>query len=1282
MQEKSVDFDSIRLSLAGPEQVLKWSHGEVTKPETINYRTQKPEREGLFDEKIFGPVKDYECYCGKYKKIRYKGVVCDKCGVEVTKSAVRRERMGHISLAVPCSHIWYLRGVPSRLGLIFDISSRDLERVVYFGAFIIIEVAEEIKKEALEKLDSKYQSYKDKLQGQNFAGSKIIKVLTGRNKKSGEARSGSAREVSEEVKLGRLLNNYRRRHFELEELRPHKIISEERYHDLSMKHGEIVKVGIGAEAIYDILKGIDLSVLEKSIQKEILISKGQKLKRLSKRLKLIKDLKNNNMRPDWMMVKELPVIPPDLRPMVQLDGGRFAASDLNDLYRRVINRNNRLKRLKLQGAPEVIQRNEKRMLQEAVDALIDNSARRDKAAQTVGGRRKLRSLSDMLRGKQGRFRQNLLGKRVDYSGRSVIVIGPELKLNQCGLPKVMALELFKPFIIGRLITLGFAHNVKNASKMIEQEEPAVWDILEEITKDHLVLLNRAPTLHRLGVQAFQPVLIEGKAIRIHPLVCAAYNADFDGDQMAVYIPLSTEAQDEAKTMMLASKNLLKPASGEPIVGPSRDIVFGIYYLTLMQRGGLGDNKYFESIDEAIIAHRNGYVGVRAKINVLIGGKIIKTTVGRILFNQILPQGFKFINSKMDRKTLNAIVKESFVKYGKKTTALLVDKIKDLGFYYSTHSGMTIAAVDIKVPANKPKVIAEADAKVLEIEEQYEEGLITDDERYLKIIELWSEVKSRLEREMVSMYKATDPVFAMINSGARGNLAQMTQLGAMKGLVVNPSGEIIEQPVKGNYLDGLESLEYFFSTHAARKGRSDTALRTAEAGYLTRRLIDVAQDVIITTYDCGDKEGSNISVNDVSEFGQSFKQKIIGRVAAKLIKDKNLRTIVAKNQMIDEPKAAKIEQGGIGEVTVFSPLTCKNTWGICQKCYGRDLATGELVATGTAVGVIAAQAIGEPGTQLTMRTFHIGGVVGLDITSGLPRVEELFEARLPKMPAILAEFDGVVEVKEFEDKKVIHLSSVEQKTKRINLLPGFKLKVRENQKVDSGRMIAARGKEEVHAPFAGRIHREENSVLITSDVERSSEYTVSALAAIKIKSGDKVIAGDILTEGQLDLRQTERILGQVKTQKYIVSEIQAIYSSQGQSINDKHFDVIVRQMFSKIGITSPGDTEFLAGQIVDRQRFYEVNASVKSDKIKAVGQELLLGVTKVALSTNSFLSAASFQETTGVLMEAATTGKIDKLRGLKENVIIGRMIPAGTGFRQKFGEQVKEEVAREVVRSKG
>ncbi|MBU2595444.1 DNA-directed RNA polymerase subunit beta' [Patescibacteria group bacterium] len=1267
-KEIAVDFDAIRLSLAGPEQVLKWSYGEVTKPETINYRTQKPEREGLFDEKIFGPAKDYECYCGKYKKIRFKGVVCDKCGVEVTKSQVRRERMGHISLAVPCSHIWYLRGVPSRLGLILDISSRDLERVIYFGAFIIIEVNQEIKKDALSKLDSKYQSFKDKLKGSNYAGSKILKVLNIGKKKG---------EVSQDLKLERLLNNYRRRRDELEALNPLKIISEERYHDLSMKHGEIVKVGIGAEAIFEILKNIDLILLEKSLKKEILESKGQRLKKLSKRLKLIKDLKNNQMRPEWMMVKELPVIPPDLRPMVQLDGGRFAASDLNDLYRRVINRNNRLKRLRLQSAPEVIQRNEKRMLQEAVDALIDNSARRDKAAQTVGGRRKLRSLSDMLRGKQGRFRQNLLGKRVDYSGRSVIVIGPELKLNQCGLPKVMALELFKPFIVGRLINLGYAHNVKNATKMIEQEDPVIWDVLEEITKNHCVLLNRAPTLHRLGVQAFQPVLIEGKAIRIHPLVCAAYNADFDGDQMAVYIPLSTKAQEEAKKMMFASKNLLKPASGEPIVGPSRDIVFGIYYLTLMQKEGLGDNKYFESIDEAIIAHRDGCVGVRAKINVMIKGRIKQTTVGRILFNQILPEGFKFVNSKMDRKTLNVIVKESFVKYGKKITARLVDEIKDLGFYYSTHSGMTIAASDIKVPSDKPKVIAQADKKVLEIEEQYEEGLITDNERYLKIIELWSNVKSHLEKKMVSMYKPTDPVFAMINSGARGNLAQMTQLGAMKGLVVNPAGEIIEQPVKGNYLDGLESLEYFFSTHAARKGRSDTALRTAEAGYLTRRLIDVAQDVIITTYDCGDSEGSNISVLDVAEFGQSFKQKIIGRVAAKTIKNKQGRTMVRKNQMIDEKITSLIEKEEIRDIWVFSPLTCKNTWGVCQKCYGRDLATGDLVETGTAVGVIAAQAIGEPGTQLTMRTFHIGGVAGEDITQGLPRVEELFEARSPKIPAILAEFDGVIEIKEFEDKKVIHLSSSEEKTKVIRIPSGFKLRVRENQKVDSGRALALKGKEEIRAPFRGRVHLREGEVLLSLEVDKACEYTVSPFSQIKVKSGERVKRGTVLNEGQLDLRQSERILGRVKTQKYIVSEIQAIYSSQGQSINDKHFDVIVRQMFSKVRIDSPGETEFSDGQVVDRQRFNDVNAKLKAGKIKATAQDLLLGVTKVALSTDSFLSAASFQETTGVLMEAATTGRMDNLRGLKENVIIGRMIPAGTGFRQKFGQEVKAEAERRV-----
>jgi len=1267
-KEKTLDFNAIKLTLAGPEKILKWSYGEVLKPETINYRTQKPERDGLFDEKIFGPTKDYECYCGKYKKIRYKGIICDKCGVEVTKSAVRRERMGHISLAVPCAHIWYVRGVPSRLGLLLDISSRDLEKVIYFGAFIISEVNEEIKKEALEKLEKKFQSYKDKLKGSSHAGSKIIKAL-----------KISKKEETEDEKAERLLNTHRRRKEEIESLKPLMIISEERYHDLSIKYGEIIKVGIGAEALFDILKQADLKELIKKIEDEIKISKGQKLKKLSKRIKLVKDLESGEMRPEWMLVKELPVIPPDLRPMVQLDGGRFAASDLNDLYRRVINRNNRLKRLRLQGAPEVIQRNEKRMLQEAVDALIDNSARRDKAAQTVGGRRKLRSLSDMLRGKQGRFRQNLLGKRVDYSGRSVIVIGPELKLNQCGIPKIMALELFKPFIIGRLIANGYAHNVKNATKMIEQEEDIVWDILEEITKNYLVLLNRAPTLHRLGVQAFQPVLIEGKAIRIHPLVCAAYNADFDGDQMAVYIPLSELAQKEARQMMLSVKNLLKPASGEPIVGPSRDIVYGMYYLTLMQKTGLGAGKYFSSPFEAIIAHRNAVVGVRSTIKVLIEGRIRKTTVGRILFNQILPKGFRFVNRKMDRRELNSLVKKIFVGFGKKETAKFVDKVKDLGFYYATHSGMTISASDIKVPQDKKEIVSSADEKVKEIEDQYEQGLITEEERYLKIVELWSGVKSTLEKKMINMYSPLDSVYAMINSGARGNLAQMTQLGAMKGLVVNPAGEIIELPVKGNYQHGLESLEYFISTHAARKGRSDTALRTAEAGYLTRRLIDVAQDVIITTKDCEDKKGTIISKKDVGEFGQNYQQKITGRVSVKTIKDSQDQLIVKKDEIIDEKRAKKIEESKINEVAVYTPLTCKNIWGICQKCYGRDLATGELVETGTAVGVIAAQAIGEPGTQLTMRTFHIGGVAGEDITQGLPRVEELFEARTPKVPAVIADFNGKVEVKEFEDKKVIRLVSEERTAKKVAIPNDFQVRVKNGKKISSNSILAKKGKESIKAPVSGVVQIENNTVTILSDVDKAKEYTVSPLTALRIKDQDRVKKGQYITEGQLDLRTANKIIGRERTQKYIVAEVQAIYSSQGQSINDKHFEIIVRQMFSRVRIVEPGDTDFSAGQIVETSQFELKNQALAKTKTKGVAQDLLLGVTKIALSTGSFLSAASFQETTGVLIEAATTSRVDRLRGLKENVIIGRKIPAGTGFREKYGEEVKESVVEKEIK---
>jgi len=1247
-EKKSLDFNSIRISIASPEEIKKWSYGEVTKPETINYRTQKPEREGLFDERIFGPTKNYECYCGKYKKIRYRGIICDKCGVEVTKSSVRRERMGHIELAVPVAHIWYVRGVPSRLGLLLDITHRDLERVIYFGSFIITEVNEEIRKNVLKKLESEFESYRNRLA---HRGKEKIKIkLIAKLKKK-------------DPRLENLLNAYKNAKSEISSLAPLKVISEERYHDIVLKYGDIIKVGIGAEAIYDILKKIDLKKMERELLAAAKEAKGQKSKKLSKRIKLVKDLIRAKIKPHYMMIRYLPVIPPDLRPMVQLDGGRFAASDLNDLYRRVINRNNRLKRLRLQGAPEVIQRNEKRMLQEAVDALMDNSARKDKAAATVGGRRKLRSLSDMLRGKQGRFRQNLLGKRVDYSGRSVIVVGPELKLHQCGLPKEMALELFKPFIIGRLIREGYAHNVKNATKLIDTQAEEVWEILEKLADEYLVLLNRAPTLHRLGVQAFKPVLIEGKAIQIHPLVNEAYNADYDGDQMAVYVPLSKNAQNEAKNIMISKKNILKPSSGEPVVGPQKDMVMGCYFLTTVNKGALGEGKIFASEEEAIIAHRNAKISLRALIRVKIDNKLIKTTVGRVLFNQILPKDFPFINLELDRRKLKEIIYKIYFKYGTDKTALVVNQIKDLGFWYACHAGITIAIDDIKVPSEKKEIIASGEKAVMEIEKQYRSGLITYEERYQKITEVWTGVKNRLEEKMLEGFKGENPINFMVFSGARGSRAQVTQIAGMKGLVVSPAGEIIEMPIKSNYKEGLSAYEYFISTHGARKGRSDTALRTAEAGYLTRRLIDVSQDVFITEKDCGTNNSIEILRSESEESEGGFTKKILGRNIASNLKLGKRR--IKKGEMIDEEIAALIDKNkDIEAVRVYSPLTCECVFGICQKCYGRDLARGGLISLGESVGVIAAQAIGEPGTQLTMRTFHIGGIVGEDITQGLPRVEELFEARSPKMAAPLAEFDGIVQIKEYEDKKIITLSSLEKRKEEIEIPLGFKILIKDKTLVGPRTVIAEKGKSLIRPKREGRAKIRRRKVVIEEKKPRSVEYCLGPLAILKVRHGQEVKKGEILAEGSLDLNQLCSVWGELETQKYIIREMQAIYSSQGQAINDKHFEIIVRQMFSRVRVVDPGDSDFLEGQIVDRMKFGKINQELEEKKKKkAKGNKLLLGITKVALTTESFLSAASFQETTSVLIEAATTGRVDNLRGLKENVIIGRLIPVGTGFKK-------------------
>ncbi|AZT90971.1 DNA-directed RNA polymerase subunit beta' [Caldicellulosiruptor changbaiensis] len=1159
------NFDAIKISLASPEKIREWSRGEVKKPETINYRTLKPEKDGLFCEKIFGPTKDWECHCGKYKKVKYKGVVCDKCGVEVTKSKVRRERMGHIELAAPVSHIWYFKGVPSRMGLILDMTPRNLEKVLYFAAYVVIDPGD------VPNLEKK------------------------------------------------------------------QILSEKEYRELKEKYGDRFKAGMGAEAIKELLKEIDLDKLSQELRQELETATGQKKLKIIKRLEVVEAFRKSGNRPEWMILDVIPVIPPELRPMVQLDGGRFATSDLNDLYRRVINRNNRLKKLMELGAPDIIIRNEKRMLQEAVDALIDNG-RRGRPV-TGPGNRPLKSLSDMLKGKQGRFRQNLLGKRVDYSGRSVIVVGPELKIYQCGLPKEMALELFKPFVMKKLVEKGICNNIKNAKKAVERQRSEVWDILEEVIKDHPVLLNRAPTLHRLGIQAFEPVLVEGRAIRLHPLVCTAYNADFDGDQMAVHVPLSAEAQAEARFLMLSANNLLKPADGKPIVVPTQDMVLGIYYLTLEKKGDKGEGMIFSSEDEALLAYEHKVVGLHARIKVrrtiekdgeVISG-IVETTPGKIILNQVIPQDLGFvdrskkenllkyeIDTLVDKKMLGKIIDRCIKVYGTTRTAEILDEIKELGFRFSTRGAITISVSDMVIPEVKQKLIAEAEQKVENIEKLYRHGLISDEERYEQVISIWNETKDKLTEELIQNLDEFNPIFMMANSGARGSKNQISQLAGMRGLMANPSGKTIEMPIKSNFREGLNVIEFFISTHGARKGLADTALRTADSGYLTRRLVDVAQDIIVREEDCGTEKGIEVSeIRDGTEVIETLEERIIGRYAAKdIINEKTGEVIVKRNELITEEIAKRIVDAGEKSVYVRSVLECKTRYGVCTKCYGLDLGTGQPVNVGEAVGIIAAQAIGEPGTQLTMRTFHTGGIAGQDITQGLPRVEELFEARKPKGVAIISEIEGYVSIK--EDKK--------------------------------------------------------RTITVRNDNGEERTYEVPYGARLKVNDGDYVKAGDELTEGSINPHDLLRIKGPRGVQSYLLAEVQKVYKMQGVDINDKHIEIIIRQMMKKVKIEDPGDTELLPGDIVEIYRFEEENdRAIAEGKRPALGRRVLLGITKAALSTESFLSAASFQETTRVLTDAAIKGKVDPLIGLKENVIIGKLIPAGTGMA-KYRNIIVEEKA--------
>jgi len=1191
-----MEINALKIKIASPEEILSWSYGEVLKAETINYRSQRPEKNGLFSERIFGPTKDYECYCGKYKRVRYKDIVCDRCGVEVTRASVRRERMGHIKLATPVAHIWLLRTIPSKIGLFLNTPLQKLEKVIYYAAYIVTNVNEENKKAAFGELERELRSKK---KGSSKGGKDDL-----------ESAASDVRDI-------------------ILSLKPGKILNETEYFNLAKRFGSVFEAGSGAEAVKKILESIDLKKETVKIEKEIENAKDISRERyLLYRLKLVNSFIKNKTRPEWMIMTILPILPPDLRPMVALDGGRYATSDLNDLYRRVINRNNRLKKLMELKAPEIIITNEKRMLQESVDALIDNTARFGNQPQLSSQRRPLRSLADMLKGKQGRFRQNLLGKRVDYSGRSVIAVGPDLRLNECGLPKKMALEIFKPFVINKIIERGLAHNIRNANHLIENASPEIWEILEEVIAGKKVLLNRAPTLHRLGIQAFKPILIEDLCIRIPPMVCSAFNADFDGDQMAVHLPLTEEAQKEASELMLASGNILKPATGEPVITPSQDIVLGCYYLTkIIEEDNVkeGEEKIFIDIDEAMMAYEFGYIKINEYIKVSRlksdgskNEKLTKTSVGRLIFNDVLPKDFKFVNKVMVKKELQKLITELIEKYKLGDIWEILDEIKKLGFYWATISGISWGMDDLNIPAEKPKLLAEAEKEIVKIKSQYGDGLLTDSETRIKTIEIWEKTIATVGKQVAISFNKRSPVFSIIESGARGSWSQPIQMAGMKGLVQSPKGEIIELPVKASYKEGLSVLEFFINTHGARKGLIDTALKTASAGYLTRRLVDVSQDLVIREKDCKTKESIEVLRIDGDAFGYNLGQRIVSRTAAEDIKD-GKKVIAKAGEIIDRETAETINKSGIQSVKLRSPITCKTLYGICSKCYGSDLGRNESIKLGEAVGVIAAQSIGEPGTQLTLRTFHKGGVAGVDITHGLPRVQELFEARIPKGRAYLAESEGIIE--EIEDEGNLKV---------------IKLKVLKPGKTTKG---------------------------VKKAKEKLIEYSIPRANAIFVKVGQTVEKGEQLCEGSVELKELFNLKGREAVERYITNEVQKIYVSEGTNINDKHIEIVIKKMFSRVMIKEPGGTDFVIGEVVEKSKFLETNRDAKrKNKEPARAKQLLMGITKTALSTESFLSSASFQETARVLVLAASEGRIDRLRGLKENVIIGRLIPAGTGLR--------------------
>ncbi len=1459
------NFDAIRISLASPDKILEWSYGEVLKPETINYRTLRPERDGLFCERIFGPTKDWECYCGKYKRVRHRGVICDKCGVEVAAARVRRERMGHIQLATPVSHIWYVKGVPSRLGLLLNISPRNLERVLYFAQYVITKVDEEQRSRASQRLERELQSRFARVEaelsgqigaienGRNAAiqsvdeaetmaieaaeadlevrTTELTKVIGPQLREQLAARTGKKLndalvlpwqdeplipagvtvqrqhqealsqalqdrlsdldlERKQQIEAARALaaakrDNHRReaeellqriydviavqkesaRHQiegqmqELKALHEGDLLLESEYRDLDDRWGNVFKAGMGAEAIYELVKRINLDKMADELRHSIRTTKSKQRRRKdAKRLRVTESFRKSGNRPEWMILTVLPVIPPDLRPMVQLDGGRFATSDLNDLYRRVINRNNRLKRLLELGAPDVIVRNEKRMLQEAVDSLIDNG-RRGRAASR-SGKRKLKSLSDLLKGKQGRFRRNLLGKRVDYSGRSVIVAGPDLKLHQCGLPKKMALELFKPFVMRKLVEHNFAHNIKSAKRLVDRMDPAVWDVLEEIIKTRPVLLNRAPTLHRLGIQAFEVTLIEGSAIQLHPLVCAAFNADFDGDQMAVHVPLSDEAVEEARSYMLATRNLLKPSSGEPIVGPSKDMVLGCYYLTVADSEAKGAGKVFGDYDEIMLAYRLGHIGLRApikfrysswlneidleelelddrvkealsQVDIQSAGGIvariqklgrrgfldlpglepgdyrdiiqvlsqrgiipdeetpsglIDTTVGRVIFNYQIPPELRFVNETLDKGALNRLVASCYKRLGPEATANVVDTIKDVGFHYATVSGTTIAVSDIHVPETKESIIDHTTAEVEKTERQYRRGLITEDEKYNKVVELWTHATDGITQEVQKLLDPREGLGAMSKSGAtKGGVQPIRQLAGMRGLMADPSGRIIALPIRSNFREGLTALEYFLSTHGARKGLADTALRTADAGYLTRRLVDVAQDVIITREDCGTTAGIWITADEAREAGIHLGERIIGRVVLHDVLDPDTGAIIVPTgTMLQEDDVIEISRAKVDKIFMRSPLTCEARFGICSQCYGRDLARGGSVDMGEAVGIIAAQSIGEPGTQLTLRTFHTGGVAaGGDITQGLPRVEELFEARIPKGEAVISEIDGVFDVHWEGETRMITVTNTRLLRRDVEIPAGFALIVADGDRVQEQTVVGRdAGGAEVVAGMSGQVYFDAGVLTVRREDSEEWKQSIPPSARLRVGKGDLVRAGDQLTEGAKNPKEVLRIQGREACQLYLLNEVQKVYRSQGVSIHDKHIEIILRQMLRRVTVLEPGDTEFLPAELIEHGVLSEENERVVAEGGQpATFDFTLLGVTKASLNTDSFLAAASFQETTRILTDAAVRGATDTLRGLKENVIIGKLIPVGTGFRarQKAARQrvaMQEAAARE------